>query len=370
MTEKGSAPEHPPAARKEDRPIVLSPADRKRLEDILSRPAIPGCKVIKKLADSASVLPALQVRAKVLLMLEEGTYRYEQSKKRDSIIRKSRIPEIAQACGCSKVTVNTILRTFTKGSAASNGSAGSGVEAVLGLYQDKLLTPALEQHILALSRTPPPKGCHRWTAKLLGAEAMKQGIVERISLQTVLRILWADDVRHGEPLNRCRKRDTYIQKVTPAVEQRILALSRQAPPEGYLRWTGKLLVKAAVEQGMIQYLSTVTVGMILHKAAGPGWITPPTRRPPHYPVVLTPPEKERLEALLLESPPKVQIRASVLLLLTQYVPGTKPAICVYTYAEVARRCNCTQLSVINISRRFCEGGLDAALNGSQRRVRS
>jgi hypothetical protein len=84
-------------------------------------------------------------------------------------------------------------------------------------------------------------------------------------------------------------------------------------------------------------------------------------------VVLTPPEKKRLEALLDSGQkPKVLIRASVLLLLAQYVPGTKPAICVHTYAEVARRCNCTQLSVINISRRFCEGGLDASLFGSSR----
>jgi hypothetical protein len=49
------------------------------------------------------------------------------------------------------------------------------------------------------------------------------------------------------------------------VEAKIIALCRGEPPEGYSRWTLRLLGTKAVELGIVEHISAPTVGNILKK---------------------------------------------------------------------------------------------------------
>jgi hypothetical protein len=280
---------------------------------------------------------------------------------------KSTFPAIAAACRCSEEMVRRVLREYRQ------AEAGRGVEAVIVLKYSKCTPPAVERRILALSRTPPSEGRPRWTTALLTEEAVKRGITDRISSITVGRIVKADSLRRGEGADR--RKDTFIRKLTPAIERRILALYRTPPPPGCYRWTRKSLAQAAVEQGIVKSITTFSVGKLLHKAAGPDWVPPPKRRAAACAVVLNAAECQRLQAILFETPesadatPQVRrakVRAAILLLLSQNISGTDPVMCVYTDSEIARRANCTRLTVHNIRRKFCEAeagkGLEAALS--------
>ena len=67
-------------------------------------------------------------------------------------------------------------------------------------------------------------------------------------------------------INR-KKRETppIPAKVTGEVEAHIIALACGQPPEGYSRWTLRLLADKTVELGYIESISHVTVSTILKK---------------------------------------------------------------------------------------------------------
>ena len=67
-------------------------------------------------------------------------------------------------------------------------------------------------------------------------------------------------------INR-KKRETppVPAKVTGEVEAHVIALSCGEPPEGYSRWTLRLLAEKAVELGYIESISHVTISTILKK---------------------------------------------------------------------------------------------------------
>ena len=67
-------------------------------------------------------------------------------------------------------------------------------------------------------------------------------------------------------INR-KKRETppIPAKVTGEVEAHIIALACGQPPEGYSRWTLRLLANKTVELGYIESISHVTVSTILKK---------------------------------------------------------------------------------------------------------
>ena len=67
-------------------------------------------------------------------------------------------------------------------------------------------------------------------------------------------------------LNR-KKRETppVPAKVTGEVEAHIIALACGTPPEGYSKWTLRLLADKTVELGYIEEISHVTVSRILKK---------------------------------------------------------------------------------------------------------
>ena len=64
-----------------------------------------------------------------------------------------------------------------------------------------------------------------------------------------------------------KKRETppVAPKVTGEVEARIIALACSEPPEGYARWTLRLLASKAVELDFVDSLSNVTVYTLLKK---------------------------------------------------------------------------------------------------------
>ena len=64
-----------------------------------------------------------------------------------------------------------------------------------------------------------------------------------------------------------KKRETppVPAKVTGAVEARIIALACGSPPEGYAKWTLRLLADKTVELGYVEDISHVTVSRILKK---------------------------------------------------------------------------------------------------------
>ena len=59
------------------------------------------------------------------------------------------------------------------------------------------------------------------------------------------------------------------QPVTPILttekEAEIIALASREPPEGYKRWTLRLLEKSAREHGIAEHISDTTIGRILKK---------------------------------------------------------------------------------------------------------
>ena len=67
-------------------------------------------------------------------------------------------------------------------------------------------------------------------------------------------------------INR-KKRETppIPAKVTGEVEAHIIALACGQPPEGYSKWTLRLLANKTVELGYIESISHVTVSTILKK---------------------------------------------------------------------------------------------------------
>lgn len=67
-------------------------------------------------------------------------------------------------------------------------------------------------------------------------------------------------------LNRRKREDPPVPaKITGDVEARIIALRCGEPPEGYARWTLRLLADKAVELEIIDSISYVSVGDILKK---------------------------------------------------------------------------------------------------------
>ena len=64
-----------------------------------------------------------------------------------------------------------------------------------------------------------------------------------------------------------KKRETppVEPKITGEVEARIIALACSKPPDGYARWTLRLLANKSVELGFVDSLSNVTVHSLLKK---------------------------------------------------------------------------------------------------------
>jgi transposase len=113
------------------------------------------------------------IRANILLNLDEGL-----GEKREQA-------EVAKICGVSVVTVYNVSKQY----------ATEGLDAVLNRKKREKppvpskITGEVEARIIALCCGKPPIGRTRWTLRLLEEKTVELGIVEKISDNTIGRLL-------------------------------------------------------------------------------------------------------------------------------------------------------------------------------------
>ncbi|MDR2601064.1 MAG: hypothetical protein LBC53_01225 [Spirochaetaceae bacterium] len=130
---------------------------------------------LKKIIKSQKNRPRRQVkRAQILMLLDEGG--------RDKPLSQA---YIARRCKCQIGMVCRVSRQYVL----------DGIDRVLTRkIREKppipgIITPEVEEKIIALSQEPPPAGTLRWTQRSLGVSAVERGIVEHISAPTVAKVL-------------------------------------------------------------------------------------------------------------------------------------------------------------------------------------
>jgi hypothetical protein len=345
-------------------------------------------------------------------MLAEGT-------------KKPQVSAIAEACGCNEQTVRRVRCLFIRGTAEGKRR----LDIVLSrksFTKPQQVQPAVVQAILALSREPPPaapeggKPCGspdaaapvpqaHWTVVSLAEEAVRRGIVDRISGVTVSRILKEYRKRPAEERGPAEERVEAAAQSAAAsyiadralLASRLDALRRTPPPPRDapkrripLRWSMERLAAEAVRRGWAAQLSAMTVCRLLREAAGlrknaPGTAEQgtegqgssgsralPKRRELQsckYRPVLRSGERERLTAVADDpaEPDWKRFRAAVLL----YSAVPMPQSCLPGYCcrprpgpvaalsreQVAVYCHCSPATVTNIRRAYAEGGIEAVL---------
>ena len=85
---------------------------------------------------------------------------------------------------------------------------------------------------------------------------------------TTIMNIKKDYCEHGidAAISRKKRRSPPVEaKLTGEVEAKIIALSCGEPPEGFSKWTLRLLADRSVELGIIDSISYVSVGSILKK---------------------------------------------------------------------------------------------------------
>ena len=87
--------------------------------------------------------------------------------------------------------------------------------------------------------------------------------VIELSNQEKVRLM--EIVKKGNSPARTILRANIPAKVTGEVEAHVIALACGQPPEGYSKWTLRLLANKTVELGYIESISHVTVSTILKK---------------------------------------------------------------------------------------------------------
>lgn len=115
----------------------------------------------------------------------------------------------------------------------------------------------LRAHILLASDTNRKEGMR--VTEIASAYHTSRTTVENVRRSYVNRGLEATLVRK-QRTTPPRKR-----KLTGDVEEHIIALACSEPPEGYARWTVRLLAEKTVELGYIDSISAMSVSRILKK---------------------------------------------------------------------------------------------------------
>lgn len=134
--------------------VTLTAEERKDLEVLISR----GTAAARKLT-----------RARILLLADQAEGGPAKSD-----------PEIAEALGCGRVTVERVRKQFVE----------EGLEETLTrkptvrTYENKIDGRA-EAHLIAMTCGAPPEGCARWTLRLLADQMVALGHVESVSHETV-----------------------------------------------------------------------------------------------------------------------------------------------------------------------------------------
>lgn len=104
-----------------------------------------------------------------------------------------------------------------------------------------------------------------------GRPALRQVIAERagVSLQTIINVVKAYAEHEGDVGATIRRKERLTPpvepKVTGEVEARLIALACSNPPDGYARWSLRLLEKHIALVEDIPNLDHSTIGKILKK---------------------------------------------------------------------------------------------------------
>jgi len=114
-------------------------------------------------------------RAKIILELDEANGRKPLTQ-----------AQIAEKIGVTRQTINDVRKAYTE---------KGGITEFL--QRKKRITPPVapkitgdvEAHIIALACGPVPKGCARWTVRLLADKCVEQNYIDSISFKSVQRLL-------------------------------------------------------------------------------------------------------------------------------------------------------------------------------------
>ena len=132
-------------------------------------------KTLVKFAKTGTHNVHLVTRAKTILALD-------RSNKKEHL----RITRICEQVGLSRQAVYDIRNDFL---------AANSVEAFLTRKKRETppvpakVTGEVEARIIAIACSEPPKGCARWTVRLLSQKAVELNIVDELSHMTVDRLL-------------------------------------------------------------------------------------------------------------------------------------------------------------------------------------
>jgi hypothetical protein len=146
--------------RDEKNEIKLTAEQRKQLE-IFSKIGVHSAKSI--------------IRAKIILLLDTS----ENAK-------AAKFVEIAEQLKVSLTTVTTVKTAFF---AAENVTAFLQRKKRITPPVEPKITGETEARIIALACSEVPKGCARWTLRLIAEKSVELQIVDSLSFKTVHRLL-------------------------------------------------------------------------------------------------------------------------------------------------------------------------------------
>lgn len=138
--------------------IELSDADRKALEDIITKGSSPAKAIL---------------RANVLLASDRNNKKHMT------------VAEIAETYHTTPTTVQNVRTSY----------ANNGLEATISRKKREIppvppkVTGDVEAHIIALACSDPPEGYEKWTLRLLADKCVELNYAESLSHMTVSRIL-------------------------------------------------------------------------------------------------------------------------------------------------------------------------------------
>jgi len=81
----------------------------------------------------------------------------------------------------------------------------------------------------------------------------------------IIRKSYAEQGLDATIKRKTRETPPVAPKITGDIEAKIIALSCTSPPEGYFRWTIRLLTKRVVELGYIETIGRTSVNEVLKK---------------------------------------------------------------------------------------------------------
>ena len=147
--------------------VTLSKEEREELSEIVQKGKHRSQKVLNAL---------------ILLNCDEGVHQDNRAKNE----------EIAKILQISMRKIDRIKKTFVeKGlETALNGTKGQRAYA-------KKADGDFEAHLVALSCSSPPEGYARWTLRLLADKVVELEYIDKISHETIRRVLKKTKLSHG-----------------------------------------------------------------------------------------------------------------------------------------------------------------------------